>query len=1594
MEQTRQYPSRPARTEDFIRRLAGSECNSEERKALEALAESMIKIFRDDPRLSYIPEAAELSSAVTGEDYQSLVLAFANAIINGTSDGGILDRKLLVSYAYVLQHAKGILSAATVELGSVLVSLQKRLEGAIKQAGNGTQYQLQLVCTLSAVLDAMVDLKIYGLDRVDLHEPLQEQLKGLIDHQELRLSQAAAYACEALVGLPNNESPYHAFLRHASTVAEGAAKVAGAVPTTNPARLIDAIPDFMNVPDLIKSVIDVAADVGITAKGTKPLPKQKDWYIALRYTDMLIQAGAFQKLEEFIQKVPCHQGEKFLCGVYSQFEQAWEAGDSSTKARIIEILQRTINQRQTKDPVIQGWRNLVADTLDRPDWKENLPRTRHLRPWKNKKVECNLKALPVRRTKPGNLPADLLEAAWSVCEQAQRFYADIRIREYYTQQQRLEIERLSGQLLPMSQCYINLCVVEHSSRGNTEQPSEESEEKSRHRSSPFSLFSRLKVDDSNKNKEISLPALFDPRKMRDGAMVSPRRVLIRGSAGVGKTTLCKKIVYDYLHHQLWAGLFDRLLWVPLRRLKEKMEYRLEKLLCDIFFTRHGEDSCSVQISSKIIGDRTHSRTLFILDGLDEVSRNWNPGTDMADFLVDLLNQPNVIITSRPYGRSLPGVERFDLELETVGFYSEQVDAYLKKTFQKPEDEKQAREIQCFIQDHWLIQGLVRIPIQLDALCYSWDIDFRSGGVPKTMTALYEAIELKLWKKDICRLGKRDDGNPLTEGSVRAFRAAKIESIAQSEISILESLAFTGLHNDVIEFTSNHRDYIYKHFEPKEINILSGTTLANLSLLRTSDASLEDDMRSYHFLHLTLQEFFAARYFVRQWTGRQKLCCLVFGSGEPEYLTPETLLLQEKYNVRFDIVWRFVAGLLQKHQELLQRFFQLLKDEPCDLLGPVHQRLLMHCFSEVSSSGHMSGLGQLPAEMETQLSRWLLFECNFCQKTQLGREMECPEHLLNNLLREESREVKKNILEALSVRSSVSSDILHLVASWLRNVASKDLTRYVSKTLISHLKSLSKGILEALASLLEDRDLDAKSRAVDALIGQYALPEEILKALVSLLKHGDRIACFGAANVLRGQSALPDEILKALVSLLKDGDRDAGYRAASVLEGRPALSEEILRALASLLNDGDMDAKSKAAGVLGGQPALPEEILRALISLLKDGDRYVRSRAADALGGQSALPEEMLKALVSLLKDRDSRMMIGAAHALGHQYALPEETLKALVSLLKDKDWEVRTEAAHALGGKSALPKEILKALASLLEDGDSDTRCYAIYALERQSVLPEEILKALALQLGSGDSNVRYFAAFTLCKQSALPEENPKALVSLLKDREMGVKYVICGALSRLTLSEETLEALVPLFKDGDSDVRSYAVRALYRQSTLSEEILKALVPLLKDEESVRTSAADALGGQSALPEEILKALVPLLKDEDLSVRINAAGALGGQYALPEEILEILVSSLQHESKDVYLKAEEVLRNHKWSFPIYLRRDPRCLKFLYRIWLRRSFSEQVSCYVRGESLYVDLPEGAEEIPFESDDQKAKFMLAIQEAQAALGVPSLGASNAG
>ncbi|KAH8714733.1 nacht nucleoside triphosphatase [Ilyonectria robusta] len=799
--------------------------------------------------------------------------------------------------------------------------------------------------------------------------------------------------------------------------------------------------------------------------------------------------------------------------------------------------------------------------------------------------------------------------------------ADAWIRKKHYNADKLRIERLSGDLLPMDQCYINLAIVEQSGL-NTGRSNEGGA-----KPSPFSLFARQKVETSDRNIEVKLPTIFNERKGHDGSAVEPRRILIRGRAGVGKTTLCKKIVYEFSRGTWseWTKMFNRVLWVPLRNLKlpdrrQIPGYNFEHLFIHEYFSLpKSRPDLARELSDAVATD--NNKTLFLLDGLDEVSQDLGAADAMSRFLTELLKQPNVIITSRPSAKPPPDL---DLELETIGFYPDQVQAYLDAD---PNMKPKANQVQLFLREHWLIQGLVRIPIQLDALCYAWE-DFSSGTAPDTMTGIYNAIEYKLWKKDIERLGKQYDGKPVTASQIDS---SEVKDLVEHEAYFLEGLAFTGMHSDTIDFTSEHRKPISKQFNCSRM--LLHKTLPNLSFLRTSDPSSRLEDRNYHFIHLTFQEYFAARYFVRQWKDHKQLeYAFKRQQDAPSDLPtdPVGFLQKHKYSARYDVFWRFVAGLLDADGQA-NRFIDIIEEKPLDLLGPTHQRLVMHCLSEIS------GDLRIRVDLERRLSKWLLFECRFDHEAQLASEVEFPEQALDIALREGS-DVKATILEWLYFRATLPPRILAQVAPQL-----EDENWRVREAAIGALgcrPDLPEEILAAVAAGLEDENWRVRGAAIEALGDRSDLPEEILAAVAAGLEDEDWRVRWAAVQELGRRPDLPEKMQTAVEARLED-ENERVREAVRSLGRRSDLSEKIKTAVATRLEDKVSPIRAAAIGALGSRLDLEEKMPIAAVAQLEDGNWKVRVDALEELRSRSDLSEKILTAVAARLGDKHPSVQMSA-----------------------------------------------------------------------------------------------------------------------------------------------------------------------------------------------------------------------------------------------------------------------------------------------------------------------------------------------------------------
>ncbi|RAL12424.1 NACHT domain-containing protein [Aspergillus homomorphus CBS 101889] len=1425
------YPSRPKDVDEILSRLTNPACDKKEKAALQALVSSMIDRFRDQGRPSHYFEASRLSPATTERQYNQLTQVFAHAIVNNADKGTALDQDLLPSFVHIL-HSRPEGYPRHGPFAAV-DGLRKRLDWADRENALTAQY---ILChSLGALLDVAVDIKASEVDKESLRDPLLKQLRRLKDKDEPRLAQAAAYAFEALQGVSDNQGPWDIFWNTSGTVLALAAKTAGAVSAMNPEKLLEAGPNLMELLEWFKKIYGEGREMveamknmdQVFVENIQRLPKQRIWYGVLRYTGLLIAAegSSFDTLNHILAKVPCGDNWQFWCGLYAQLEQSYLRGDEQTKEKIISLTHTTLSlpslrKSEAKEPHVQHWINLISETFGHGNWKKSSPKAHRSFPLcflkkKTREPQLNKPFDPITTE---TTSAGLLTDAWCSCKEAQRFYADAALVGHYLQQNRLKILRLSNDILDIGNCYINLGIVEASSEPQSQEYTK------------CSLRERLKIEAPPQGKAIELGELFNTRELRshksscDGQQGIPKRILIRGRAGIGKTTLCKKIVHDFINGKLPSWQFERVLWIPLRKLKENPS--IENFLRREVWSTHAEKEHFLGVLLETIFDPADNRTLLLLDGYDEIVSEKTPSGDLvkSQQVLDLLNQPNVIITSRPHANFDSLIEAFDLELETVGFRPDQVNSYVDRVVNGNGENKQsAIEITNFINSHWLIKSLLQIPIQLDALCFAWNDRFNSNTM-RTMTELYQAIEVKLWKRDMMPLTK------LSENQVNnIYLRSQIEHEIPDHIDLVQKLAFSGLYNGIAEFTRDHLRELYTQLPGMAGK--SDNMLNDLSFLRTSHFAENDRYRTYYFIHMTFQEFFAAHYFAHSWINDTQLYCVEMKSAELHGLNLTDFVHREKYNARYNIMWRFVAGLLSSQsQEMLVQFIQVLDSEPRDLLAAAHPGIMMYCFNELSPTPPNPALQRIKRRMEDGLYDLLTARVVPDRQDALDA--------LYLLLNDEDAKVREHSARALQSRKTLPRKVLNSLAFRMIKDEDTKVREAAFKTLVKQYVGQDQpheqqGILDLLRRRLNDEDVEARRSSVKILGSQKTFPPSILDSLAHRMIADKDISIRSAAMEAWGIHASRSEnIVDSVIPFLADGNPHIRSAAIRFIAAQP-IPYHHMQYLVSKLEGGDLseheivlDIFSRYSrhsklcnGILeawGKHASRSENIVGSVISFLDDGNPHIRSAAIRFIASQP-ISDHYIQYLVLKLKGGDlsqQRIVLDIFSRYSRHSKLCNEILEELVAFCGHADEQNATGALGILRRYRNLSEDILESLIPLLQRSvEIESSIWEVFA--SQSTFPECATKPCTAMLsGSDDHSLVSFVSCAWKSDCVLPDDILELVSLHLPDSDVGVTYGVAILLRQhRRLTPKILEILISFLRSPLKDVVSSAESALRKHA-------------------------------------------------------------------------------------------------------------------------------------------------------------------------------------
>ena len=307
----------------------------------------------------------------------------------------------------------------------------------------------------------------------------------------------------------------------------------------------------------------------------------------------------------------------------------------------------------------------------------------------------------------------------------------------------------------------------------------------------------------------------------------PRVVLIEGEPGIGKTTYCQKLAYDW-------SVGD----IPTESSFPKVDMLL-RLTCRDMKTAEIEDAIEDQLLPRDVNEKDkeiffyfirhyQSRILLVLDGLDELPQNL-----FEEFLPlirgRVLPLTYLIITAR-HEVGINVRLHSDALFEIKGYTKEDADSYIKNYFSCHDKSKLAGELIRKINNDSQLRELTANALNTTLLCLVFEDT--GGRLPHNKTMLYcELVECVMRRYCSKKKIHLCDKSPIDK--------------YMHQLNQLGELALEALLKDQLAFTPG--DLESQSTEFLQLGFLSRE--ASLSKIRPKP--------TYAFIHKTFQEFFAA-----------------------------------------------------------------------------------------------------------------------------------------------------------------------------------------------------------------------------------------------------------------------------------------------------------------------------------------------------------------------------------------------------------------------------------------------------------------------------------------------------------------------------------------------------------------------------------------------------------------------------------------------------------------------------------------------------------------------------------------------------------------
>ena len=348
--------------------------------------------------------------------------------------------------------------------------------------------------------------------------------------------------------------------------------------------------------------------------------------------------------------------------------------------------------------------------------------------------------------------------------------------------------------------------------------------------------------DHEKIKTFKISDIFESFHNENGSITEPKLILIDGTPGMGKTTLCKQIAYQWAEGKLLKDT-KMIFLLFLRDPAIQNMHNLSDVFQYIF--KFASKSLNLDVTKRyveIFEKRNNSDITILLNGYDELNDKGDNSLVTNIIKHKILPQCRVVITSRPIA-SEKLQKLADVRVEVLGFSDQSKREYIKEEL-KDHSEK-ARLLLSYLDDHSDINEACYIPIIMTAMVCSFK---EYEELPTNQSEIYERFVALVISR---YLQKLDNTFPK---SILSFNA--LPENYQTYLLQLSEFAFKTMESDQVIFNSEDIEIFSDTFA------LSSKKLHGLGLFKaTEQFSLKkmDNCVWYNFLHLSIHEFLAAFY---------------------------------------------------------------------------------------------------------------------------------------------------------------------------------------------------------------------------------------------------------------------------------------------------------------------------------------------------------------------------------------------------------------------------------------------------------------------------------------------------------------------------------------------------------------------------------------------------------------------------------------------------------------------------------------------------------------------------------------------------------------